>query len=114
MDFTYLREATAQVQRALPMEDPGIARRFDRAYDIVIADGGYELVQHSAAIWLVNRASTSLFIDNAMEYVVDTAAKTCTCPDFSSVRAGLCKHRMAVMIMCAMQDVAQQGAYHAL
>lgn len=97
-----LREAVAIIEAELPIEDINIKRRVERAYGIVTSQG-YTVHQVSADVWHVSRASTSLFEDNSQTYKVSLPEHSCTCPDFGSVRGGLCKHRIAVMILQEMQ-----------
>jgi hypothetical protein len=96
-----LKDAVAYVETLLPIDDINVKKRFDRGYNIVVGTGGYELVCVDAATWHIYRASTSLLEDNSAVYKVDVVDKTCTCPDYNTARAGLCKHRIAVMIKTA-------------
>ncbi len=90
-------EAYVKLKEKLP-DDENVYRRLNRALDIV-QGFGYELKQHSedSELWVVNRASTSLFDNNEAQYFIDDTS--CTCPDFKKARAGLCKHRLAVKLI---------------
>ena len=98
-----LAEAYLNVAKNLPT-DPTIKARLDRAYDIVRSDGsGYsiQLPLGKDSPYIVYKASTSLLEDTSHYYYVTSS--TCDCPDFRSARAGLCKHRLAIMMLEAME-----------
>lgn len=102
-----LPQALAIIESRLPVEDINIKRRVQRAYDICISHGyTISLVENqiakNAAVYRVYKASTSLLEDSSAMYIVDDTS--CTCPDFEKVRAGLCKHRIAVMLVKEMQS----------
>jgi predicted nucleic acid-binding Zn finger protein len=63
--------------------------RVVRAVDIVQGEAGYVIVKQGG-LWHVSNGRGST-------YIVD--GQTCTCPDFETVRAGLCKHRLAVKLL---------------
>jgi hypothetical protein len=94
-----LYEAYKTIERKLPIEDKKIADRLRRARDEVL-DYGYEveliLRDDKEVVYRIEKLSTSLLEDNSKTY--RTTLKECDCPDFPSARAGLCKHRIAVMI----------------
>mgnify|MGYP001595729001 CR=1 FL=1 len=97
-----LAQAMLNVSSQLPLSDDAIKRRLDRAYDMVLKQGsGYEFTRAVATegghIYSVHRASTSLLEDNSATYIVNEDG--CSCPDASKTRAGLCKHRLATMIL---------------
>lgn len=96
-----LQEAFLIVGENIPLADPAIKVRFDRAYEIVRQLGsGYTISETQKGVYKVQRASTTLLEDNSAEYT--TTVKECTCPDYEKVRAGLCKHRLAIMLIKAM------------
>lgn len=91
--------ASEVVASRLPMEDRKVADRFHRGKEI-INGYGYEvelvLVDGRDRVYKVERLSTSLLEDNSAVYRV--TLRECDCPDFRAARAGLCKHRIAVLI----------------
>ena len=95
-----IQQAMINIAARIPVSDPTVQARLDRAYDICISQG-YSLQKNADKSWSVYRASTSLLEDSSAQYTVskDTG---CTCPDADPVsgkaRAGLCKHRLAVAI----------------
>lgn len=92
-----LPEAFVALGAKLPQEH-SVQNRLDRAYDIVRMPG-YELQRHQDGTWTIDKLSSSLTEDTGAQYVVDTLAGTCTCPDHLEGRAyGLCKHRLAVWL----------------
>lgn len=78
----------AKLMDKLPSE---LHSRIRRAVDIVRGEGGYIVSEDSPGLWAVNNG-------RGMVYLVDVAAKYCTCPDYETVRMGMCKHRLAVAI----------------
>jgi SWIM zinc finger len=101
-----VREAYFNISQRLPMDDIKVKQRLDRAYDIVIGNG-YTVEPLSTDLheFDIYRESTSLFEDNAVHYYVDE--QSCECPDFGSARGGLCKHRLAVMLVKEMCRVSE-------
>jgi hypothetical protein len=96
-----LSEASAVLARKLPLENPSLRRRFDRAYDMIRMPG-YELTRQPDGSYIVEKLSSSLIEDtSALYYVTDTS---CTCPDYQNLLQGLCKHRLAVMLLEAMNE----------
>ena len=100
------KDAIATLLSELP-DDPSVIKRVERAADI-LQSYGYSILQHTEfdgkETWqgyLVQKASTSLLEDNSVTYRVDKVS--CTCPDFASARAGLCKHRLAIMLLETME-----------
>lgn len=100
-----LHQAFMDVGAKLPLDDYKINQRFQRAYEIALAvlskNGGYEISEITTHLYDIHRISTSLFSDNGVHYTVSTTQ--CTCPDYETARANLCKHRMAVMLVEEMQ-----------
>ena len=99
-----LAQAMLNIGARIPITDKSIKDRLNRAYDIVRCQGeGYEVVKPSqqSNFYYVNKASTSLFTDTSARYIVTTTS--CTCPDFEKARAGLCKHRLAVILIEEMK-----------
>jgi hypothetical protein len=91
-----LSEASAALARKLPLENPSLRRRFDRAYDMIRMPG-YELKKQPDGCYIVEKLSSSLIDDtSALYYVTDTS---CTCPDYQTLLQGLCKHRIAIMLL---------------
>ena len=95
-----IQQALLNVSARIPVSDPTVQARLDRAYDICISQG-YTLQHNADRSWSVYRASTSLLEDSSAQYTVSKETG-CTCPDADPVsgkaRAGLCKHRLAVAI----------------
>lgn len=95
-----IRQALLNVSARIPVNDPAVQTRLDRAYDICISNG-YTLTCSADGTWSVYRESSSLLSDNSLTYTV-SQEHGCTCPDADletgRARAGLCKHRLAVMI----------------
>ena len=94
-------QAMATIGSKIPINDEGVKKRLDRAYDIVTA-GGYEVTMEEPGLWRVSKASTSLLDDTSAVYAVTD--KICSCPDFDTARAGLCKHRLAVKLLTLMES----------
>lgn len=95
-----LQEAFLALSQKLP-KDEALLKRLDRAYSIV--DGyGYTITHEGEGLYRVEKASTSLFTDESRVYTVTN--KTCSCPDFEKVRAGMCKHRLAVRLLEMMNN----------
>jgi hypothetical protein len=99
-----LAQAQFNLSMRLPIEDKSVAARLDRAVEIMRNLGsGYDIkpVTHPMGFpihWDVYKESTSLLEDNSVHYRVD--GNGCSCPDASGkARAGLCKHRLAVMLI---------------
>lgn len=99
----HIAQAYLNVSLRIPIEDPKVKQRLDRGYNIV-SEYGYEIVPCGAGAYLVQKASTSMLVDMSAEYRV--TSEHCTCPDFATARAGLCKHRLAVMIVEDMLHAA--------
>jgi len=101
-----LAEAYLAVSERIPIEDIKVKQRLDRAYDIIRANGsGYTITRYNTTEgdkYRIFRASTQLLEDNSAVYTTDT--KSCTCPDAEKCRAGLCKHRLAIMLLVEMQQ----------
>ena len=98
-----LAEAYLAVALNLPI-DPTIKARLDRAYDIVRTDGsGYaiQLPLKEGEAYTIYKESTSLLEDTSHSYSVSSVF--CSCPDYPTARAGLCKHRLAIMMLEAME-----------
>ena len=95
-----IQQAMINIAARIPVNDPTVQARLDRAYDICISQG-YTLQQNADKSWSIYRASTSLLEDSSAQYTV-SKENGCTCPDADlqsgKARAGLCKHRIAVMI----------------
>ena len=99
-----IAEAYLNIAKNLPT-DPTIKARLDRAYDIVRTDGsGYaiQLPLRKGEAYTIYKESTSLLEDTSHTYQVTTTS--CTCPDYPTARGGLCKHRLAVMMLEAMKE----------
>jgi hypothetical protein len=110
MDTQYkksLSQALFILSTKLPTEDIKVKQRVERAYDIVRQLGsGYAITPRIHPVtqelsYQVYKESTSLLEDNSVYYTVD--CNGCSCPDASSARAGLCKHRLATMLLEEMQ-----------
>lgn len=97
-----LAQAYLNVSLKLPIDDIKVKQRLDRGYDI-INGYGYSISQinrpnpNMEVCYKVSKASTSMLEDNSAVYHVSITS--CTCPDFEKARAGLCKHRLAVMLI---------------
>lgn len=102
-----LSQALFILTTKLPMEDIKVKQRVERAYDIVRQLGsGYNISPMvnpatGETFYQVYRESTSLLEDNSVYYTVNQQG--CTCPDAMTARAGLCKHRLATMLIEEMQ-----------
>jgi hypothetical protein len=103
-----LSEAVFILSKKLPTEDIKVKQRLERAYDIVRSLGsGYAITPRvnpatGDTFYQIYKESTSLLEDNSVYYTVDSQG--CTCPDAISARAGLCKHRIATMLLEEMQS----------
>lgn len=95
-----IAQAFLELRNSLP-DDPAVLRRLDRGYDIARQQGGYAVKEYLTGKWAVERLSTSLLEDNSMVYHVDK--QRCSCPDFEQAPAGLCKHRLAIKLICLME-----------
>lgn len=96
-----LQQAVSILEGKLPIEDIQVKRRIDRAYDILRMPG-YEITPQDNDTWLVDKLSSSLTDDTSVQYTVTD--DSCTCPDFTTARAGLCKHRLAVQLLQIMAE----------
>jgi SWIM zinc finger len=94
-----IKEAYFTLSLKLPVEDKKVKDRLDRAVEI-INGYGYEVHKVQSDSWQVWKSSTSLLDDTSMCY--DVSVKSCTCPDYETARAGLCKHRLAIMLIVEM------------
>ena len=104
-----LQQAWFNLAVRLPIEDVKVAQRLDRAKEIIRLLGSRYTLKHITGVnrfrklqdgesfWLVYKESTSLLEDNSVYYMVDENG--CTCPDAHTARAGLCKHRLATMLI---------------
>lgn len=101
-----LQQAFLTVANKIPVEDIKVKQRLDRAYDIVQCNGsGYAVtksLRHSEYVWHVHKASTSSLDSTPTMYTIDTDG--CSCPDAITARAGLCKHKIATMIVAEMEN----------
>lgn len=98
-----LRQAYFDLSLRLPVEDIKVLQRLDRGYDIT-QSYGYTIDKVSSSDYHIHRESTSLLDDNAITYIV--TKDSCTCPDYETARGGLCKHRLAVMLLEEMMKDA--------
>lgn len=106
-----LQQAMLTISQCIPVADKSVSDRLNRAYDIVRTLGeGYsitlitgEFKGYNNGVYNVHKESTaSIFSqDSSADYVADN--KSCSCPDFEKARAGLCKHRLAVMLIEEMK-----------
>lgn len=105
-----LAEAYLAISEKIPIDDIKVKQRLDRAYDIIRANGeGYTITRYNTTEgdkYRIFRASTQLLEDNSAVYTTDT--QSCTCPDNATARAGLCKHRLAIMLLVAMANSQQE------
>ena len=102
---TTLPQAYLNLSNKLPLDDVKVKQRLERAYDIVNGYG-YVLERLSTdtnAEYVVDKASTTLLDDNSVQYQV--TKQSCDCPDSPTARGGLCKHRLAVLIVEEMLKV---------
>lgn len=100
-----LQQAYLNVSAKIPVEDTKVKQRLERAYDIVQCNGsGYVITKsmlQGEYVWHIHKASTSPTDASAVSmYTVDSEG--CNCPDAITARAGLCKHRLATMMMREM------------
>jgi len=92
-----LPQAMVTVGEQIPLADPKVEQRLNRAYDIVRTNGhGYVITPMGNHVYTVFKASTSLMTDNSITYIVDKVS--CTCIDYPTARANLCKHRLAIKL----------------
>jgi hypothetical protein len=92
-----LAQAMVTVGEQIPLADIKVEQRLNRAYDIVRTDGhGYAITPMGNHVYSVFKASTSLMTDNSITYIVDKVS--CTCIDYPTARANLCKHRLAIKL----------------
>jgi SWIM zinc finger len=104
-------EAYLKVVEQLPIDDPAVLRRLERADKDILRGYGYTIVQHITlgedTIYTISKLSTAPMgtsdSQNGSTYTV--TPHSCTCPDFESgaARGGLCKHRLAIMIREQME-----------
>lgn len=103
---THLAQAMLTVSQRVPSADKSVQDRLNRAYDIVRALGeGYTITAVTNGVYKVHKASTAPAFssaDSSRDYVTDN--RSCSCPDFEKARAGLCKHRLAVMLLEEMRN----------
>lgn len=101
-----LQQAFLNVSARIPTEDIKVKQRLERAYDIVACNGSGYVVTKSMLqgvyVWHVHKASTSP-TDTAASSMYTVNADGCSCPDAITARAGLCKHRLATMIVSEME-----------
>ena len=103
MDF---KQAFLNVSSRIPTEDESVFKRLNRAYDIIkgtVQDNVYAIEGDSYTTYTIKKTHSSLFGEDTKYYVVNVEDKICTCPDFDTARSGLCKHRLAVMILMEME-----------
>jgi hypothetical protein len=98
-----LRQAYFELSTKLPIEDIKVKQRLDRGYDILLSYG-YSISNGQNGMYTVSKASTSLLDDNSVHYTIDVNEHSCTCPDFPTARAGLCKHVLAVRLKEIMEN----------
>lgn len=100
-----LAQAMLAVAERIPLTDKSVQDRLNRGYDIVRTLGeGYTIKEVTNGVYKVHKESTApafSSVDSSADYVTDN--KSCSCPDFEKARAGLCKHRLAVMLIEAMK-----------
>ena len=114
-----LQDAMKVLETKIPVAtDDTVKVRLNRAYDIVRQNGsGYVLTKSNSTIkpltggyiWHIHKASTAPAFssdDSSAFYTVN--AEGCNCPDATGgkARAGLCKHRLATMLMIEMEKTA--------
>ena len=101
-----LAQAMLVISQRIPIADASVQARLNRAYDTVRNLGsGYSITAVSNGVYKVHKESTAPAfsgVDSSANYVTDN--KSCTCPDFEKARAGLCKHRLAIMLMEEMHN----------
>lgn len=101
-----LQQAFLNVSQRIPTNDGNISKRLNRAYDIIkgtVQDNIYAIEGNGYQTYTIKKTHSSLFGEETTEYTVNIYDKTCSCPDFETARSGLCKHRLAVMILMEMQ-----------
>jgi len=92
------------VGEQIPLSDIKVSQRLNRAYDIVRCNGsGYAITPMGKGVYAVFKASTSAMTDNSITYIVDRIS--CTCIDYPSARANLCKHRLAIKLYELVHDI---------
>ncbi len=110
-----LIQAYLWISDRIPATDPKMRQRLDRAYGIVQCNGeGYSIEKLcnktvlGKPMYSIHKASTSLLEDTSATYLV--TEQSCSCPDYEKARGNLCKHRLAVMLITAME----KGNEHSL
>jgi len=101
-------EAYLRVAERLPIDDPSVLRRLERADRDILSGYGYDITpcaldQHK---YCVTKLSTAPMGTGEGDTVYIVSRDACTCPDVSTARAGLCKHRLAIMIYEEMHHVS--------
>src|SRR5262245_17113463 len=97
--------AVLAIAQRIP-NDEKLLKRLYRAEQEVLGFG-YEIKEigitsDGRKLYSVDKLSTSLLEDNSKQYQVSN--KSCNCPDYPEVRAGLCKHRLAIMVKEEMES----------
>ena len=97
-------QAYVSISQQLPLDEK-LLKRLDRAKNDVLSYG-YDVLcigidADGAKLYQISKASTTLLEDTSKSYEVTHS--TCTCPDYPEARAGLCKHRLAIMILEEME-----------
>ena len=80
--------------------------RLDRAFGI-LQGLGYVIEPTHKDLYTIKKLSTSYGGDLYSVYLVNISedkARSCTCPDYPTVRAGLCKHILATKLYELVED----------
>jgi hypothetical protein len=97
-------QAYVVIAQQLPLDEK-IMQRLDRAKNDVLGYGydvmATEVNPFGRMVYRVSKASTTLLEDNGHTYTVSNTS--CNCPDYETARGGLCKHRLAIMILEEME-----------
>lgn len=110
-------EAYLRIAEQLPIDDPGVLRRLERADRDVLSGYGYDITPYITPCledledledqrkYCVTKLSTAPMGTGEGDTVYIVSRDSCTCPDVPTARAGLCKHRLAIMILEEMHHV---------
>ena len=104
-------EAYLRVAERLPVDDPTVLRRLERADRDILRGYGYEIKPcpcsstDASRQYYVTKLSTAPMGTDQSDTIYIVSRDNCTCPDNPTARAGLCKHRLAIMIYEEMHHV---------
>jgi hypothetical protein len=97
-------EAYLRVAERLPVDDASVLRRLERADRDILSGYGYDITPcpcgstDASRQYYVTKLSTAPMGTGEGDTIYIVSRDACTCPDVPTARAGLCKHRLAIMI----------------